>query len=143
MQGIVGNLQKIEPPMKRDLYYTQDHEWIDFQGTIAYIGICHFKLLGFKDIQNVVYEETFGFKKQGEPIAHIFYNDYQVQLHMPVDGKIISLNEELTGGSHAKLLEAAETSAWIAKIIPTQPYERKSLLLPSQYRMNGKSNYAK
>jgi len=39
---------------KRDLYYTNDHEWIDFQGTIAYTGICLFKLLGFKEIPLVL-----------------------------------------------------------------------------------------
>jgi len=39
---------------KKDLYYTNDHEWIDFQGTIAYTGICLFKLLGFKEIPLVL-----------------------------------------------------------------------------------------
>ena len=41
------------------------------------------------------------------------------------------------------LLHYPENNGWIAMIIPAQPYERKDLLLPQQYQMNGKSKYAK
>jgi len=29
-------------------FYTRDHEWISFQDTQAYTGICSFKLLAIK-----------------------------------------------------------------------------------------------
>ena len=127
----------------KDLYYTNDHEWIDFKGTVAYTGICSFKLTGFKEIQQVSFGETGGFKKQGDVIATIKYNDYQIDAHMPVDGKVVQMNELLVSGNPNILLQSAETSGWIALIIPSQPYERKKLLLPGQYQMNGKSKYAK
>ncbi len=127
----------------RDLYYTKDHEWVDFKGTIAYTGVCSFKLLGFKEIQKITFTKSFGFKKQGEVIATIQYKDYQVEAHMPVDGKLQQLNETLMAGNKNMLLEFAESSGWIALIIPSQPYERKELLLPRQYRMNGNGKYAK
>jgi glycine cleavage system H protein len=127
----------------RDLYYTKDHEWVDFKGTIAYTGVCSFKLLGFKEIQKITFTKSFGFKKQGEVIATIQYKDYRVEAHMPVDGKLQQLNETLIAGNNNMLLEYAESSGWIALIIPSQPYERKELLLPRQYRMNGKGKYAK
>lgn len=41
------------------------------------------------------------------------------------------------------LLRQPENNGWIALIVPSQPYERKDLLLPKQYQMNGKNKYAK
>ncbi|MFC0773771.1 glycine cleavage system protein H [Terrimonas alba] len=129
---------KTEQPAKKDLYYTKDHEWIDFQGTIAYVGICGFKLLGFKEIQQLTFNEPAGFKKQGEVLATIRYNDYQIEAHMPVDGKVLEINNSLGSGNVNMLIAQPEGSGWIAKIIPAQPYERKDLLMPKEYQMNGK-----
>jgi glycine cleavage system H protein len=128
---------------KPDLYYTKDHEWIDFQGTVAYTGVCSFKLLGFREIQQIIFYESTGFKKRGEVIATIKFNDYQVEAHMPVDGKLVQVNETLVTGNQNILLQYPENTGWIAKIIPSQPYERKDLLLPKQYQMNGKDKYAR
>jgi glycine cleavage system H protein len=128
---------------KKEKYYTTDHEWIDFQGTVAYIGICKFKLIGFKQIQEIKFTEPSGFKKKGEVIASVKYNDYLIEVHMPVDGKVLQANEKLVTENPNILLDCAESSAWIALITPSQPHERKELLSPKQYQMNGKSKYAK
>ena len=127
----------------KDRYYTKDHEWIDFQGYVAYAGICIFKLTGFKQVQEIVFKDPSGFKKQGEIIATLRYNDYLIEAHIPVDGKVVKFNEKLVSGNPNILLDCAETTGWIALIVPAQPYERKDLLLPKQYQMNGKSKYAK
>lgn len=133
----------IHPSARKDLYYTKDHEWIDFQGTVAYIGICKFKLTGFKQIQEIRFNESLGFKKQDEVIASVKYKDYLIEAHMPVDGKVLHVNEKLVSGNLNILLDCAESSAWIAIIVPSLPHERKNLLLPKQYQMNSKSKYAK
>lgn len=64
----------VQQPAKKDQYYTKDHEWIHFQGTVAHIGICGFKLTGFKQIQEIKFIEPSGFKKQGEVVATIRYH---------------------------------------------------------------------
>ena len=127
----------------KDLYYTKDHEWIDFQGSVAYVGISHFKLIGFKEIQELIFIDPTGFKQKGESIAAIKYNDYQVEVTMPVDGKMVKVNTDLLYGNQNLLLNHAETIGWVALIAPSQPFERNDLLLPKQYQMNGKSKYAK
>ena len=127
----------------RDLYFTKDHEWIDFRGSVACTGICGFKLLGFKQVQQIIFREPSGFKKKGEVIASIRYDEYQIEAHMPIDGKILEVNEELLSGNPGILLLYPETSGWIAMINPARPYERKDLLLPKEYRLNGKDKYAK
>ena len=119
----------------RDIYYTGDHEWIDFQGTVAYVGVCHFKLTGFREIDSLKVNEAGGFKQKGESIATVCYKEYRIDVNMPVDGKIIAVNEALLDGPQNLLLNA-ETSGWIVKIIPREPYERKELVMPDRYRMN-------
>lgn len=131
-----------EKPADKDLYYTHDHEWIEFQGSVAYIGICSFKLTGFKEIQEIKFKETSGLKKQGEVITTIRYNDYEIEVHMPVDGRLVEVNEKLINGDQNYLLKNPENSGWIALIVPSQPEERKDLLLTGQYLANFKSNYA-
>lgn len=128
---------------KKDLYYTKDHEWINFQGSVAYIGICKFKLTGFKQIQEINFNEPSGFKKQGEVVATVRYSDYLIEAHMPVDGKVLQVNEKLVSENPNILMDCAETSAWLALIVPSLPQERKDLLLPKQYQKSGKSKYAK
>ena len=93
---------------KKELYYTKDHEWIDFQGLVAFVGVCSFKLLGFNQIQQIVFANYPDFKKQGEVIATINYKDCKIQVNMPVDGKIIDLNKKLLTGKPNILLQAAE-----------------------------------
>ena len=83
------------------------------------------------------------FKKQGELIATIRYNDYLVALHMPVDGNVLTINEKLVVGNPNILLDAAESSAWMAIIEPAVPEERNHLLSPNQYQASYKSKYRK
>jgi len=128
--------------LKKDLYYTRDHEWIEFRGTIAYAGVCAFKLKGINAIQRIKFSEISGLKEQGELIAAIYYDDYEILFHMPVRGRVTNINELILTNNNL-LLEQPESNGWIAFIVPAQPYERKDLLLPEQYRMNGKSKYAK
>ena len=133
---------KLEKAINKDLYYTNDHEWISFQGTIAYVGVCSFKLTGFKEIHEISVTETNGFLKKGEIVAVVTYNDYRVEIAMPVDGKLQQYNEALAANKNI-LIEQSEGNGWIALIIPSMPYERKGLLLPKEYQLNGKSKYAK
>lgn len=127
--------------VKRDLYYTDDHEWIDYQGSVAYVGICEFKLKGIKQVHQMLFPEMQGVMKKGEVIATIHYEDYKISIHMPVDGKIVSINEALLPEGNNLLLTQPENNGWVALIVPSQPYERKGLLQPEQYRILTKRKF--
>ncbi|HWB27639.1 MAG TPA: hypothetical protein VG738_19315 [Chitinophagaceae bacterium] len=126
-----------------DFFYTADHEWINFKGSIAYVGICSFKLTGFREIHSITFQKSSGFLKAEEVIATISYNDYRIEAHMPVDGKILQLNKTLLSEGKNILVKQPENSGWIAVITPAQPYERKGLLLPKTYQLNLKRRHAK
>jgi glycine cleavage system H protein len=120
----------------RNLYYSTDHEWIDFQGSVAYVGVCCFKLTGIKTVQQFIFKETGGFHRQGTTIATIQYDDYEITVNMPVNGEIIQVNEVLATDTQDTLLQNAESDGWIALIVPARPDEKKNLLPPDQYRLN-------
>ncbi len=121
--------------IKRDLYFTNDHEWIDFQGSAAYIGVCNFKLSGIKEIQQIEFKEYSNPLKQGEVVANIQFDDYRIPVHMPIDGKIIRLNDHLLTGDENLLLRQPENNGWIALIAPSKLHERKGLLRPEEYKL--------
>jgi glycine cleavage system H protein len=126
---------------EKDLYYTNDHEWIDFQGSVAYVGVCGFKLKGILHVEQITFSTSEGIKKQGEVIATVQYDDYQIPVHMPVDGKVISLNDAITQGSSDILLQQPENNGWIALIVPDKPYERHGLMLREQYKLYVKRRF--
>lgn len=126
---------------KRDLYYTKDYEWIDFQGSVAYMGVCQFKLSGFKEVHQFEFLTTEGYYEKGDVIAVIRYTDYSIEAHMPVDGRIIQLNQALQEGDGHLLLQHAEDSGWIALMIPSRPDQKNELLLPKQYQMKIAGKY--
>ena len=132
-----------ESSKNKDLYFTNDHEWIDFRGTVAYVGVCSFKLSGFKTIHKISFDPRLGSKRRGEVIATVRYNENLITVRMPVDGKVIEINDELLSGNQDVLVQYPLSRGWIALIVPDQPFERKNLVQSSQYRMKTKNYYAK
>lgn len=118
---------------KRELYYTNDHEWIDFQGSVAYVGVCRFKLKGIREVEQIVFAANEGMKERGERIVAIQYDDYEVEVRMPVNGKVISINEALLSGDRKILLEQPEYNGWVALIAPEKIQERTGLMTQEQY----------
>lgn len=127
----------------KGLYYTNDHEWIRMEGPVAYIGICSFKLTGFRNIEQIVFYDLTGFKKRGDKIASIRYKDYRIIAHMPVDAEILEVNNNLISGNPNILLQQPESNGWISLIKPARTDERNGLLLPKEYLLNNKSINAK
>jgi glycine cleavage system H protein len=123
-------------PANKNLFYTNDHEWIDFQGSVAYVGVCSFKLSGIREIHHVIFSENPDLIDQGEAIACIQYDDYRILVHMPVVGKIISFNDVLITGDKSILLQQPEDNGWIALIVPAQYKESTGLQSPEDYKLS-------
>ena len=96
--------------------------------------MCRFKLTGFREVQQLIVKEPLGFKAKGQIIATIRYNDYLVDARMPVDGKVVQLNDLLLAGDYSILLQQPEHNGWIALVIPAEPKEREQLLSPEEYK---------
>lgn len=116
-----------------DTYYTRDHEWIQYKGALAITGVSGFKLTGIKEVHKFVIYEPLGLKKQGEKIAAIHYNDYRIEVFMPVSGLILEINGELIKGNPGIIVQEPESRGWVACIKPLRSEERDRLLLPEVY----------
>jgi glycine cleavage system H protein len=125
---------------RRDIYYTNGHDWIDFQGSIAYIGAGMAKLKKIPEVLQLEVVDNAGVARRGEVVMRIECEGATIPVHMPVDGKIISINEILLEGNYKLLVEQPENKGWVALIVPTKPYERTGLMQPEQYKHFMKQN---
>ncbi|MBS1603089.1 MAG: hypothetical protein JST42_10515 [Bacteroidetes bacterium] len=119
--------------IKRDLYCTTSHEWIDFHDIEAFIGITGYRLRDVKDIKSVEFVRVYGFKKRGDVLANIQYNSGRFQVRMPVDGNITRINNAGLLVSQNLLLTRPDTDGWLAKILVSQPCLRKGLIPIQDY----------
>ncbi len=119
--------------LKRELYYTASHEWIEFHDIEAFVGITNYRLTGVKQIKRIEFVRLYGFKKKGEVLANIQFDSRRIQVHMPVNGNIISINDVDLLVSQDLLLNYPETEGWLVKILVGQSCQRGNLLSHEQY----------
>ena len=119
--------------LKRDLYCTSTHEWIEFNNNEAFIGVTNFRLLGVKQIKKIEFVKIYGFKKRGEVLANIQFDNRRVEVHMPVDGSIICIKDTNLPANQNLLLNQPETKGWLAKILISLPCQRKGLIPYEEY----------
>ena len=123
----------------RYFYYTTSHEWIHILDTEAYIGVSQFRLANAKQIKKITFHKIYGIKKKGEVLATIWYDYQKISVHMPVDGKIIMLNDVHLLVNQKLLLSDAEKDGWIVKIRFDQPLQTEGLLSRKQYALKSKT----
>ena len=123
------------------MYYTKNHEWIDFRGTCAYVGVSNFKLIDFGEIHEVIFNDPINFKIKGEIIAWIRYKDYKIEILMPVTGSIIQINKIFSNKNQKSTAAHLEKSGWIFSIIPSNSYDRNDLIPIGEYVSMLKNEY--
>lgn len=121
----------LSPPII--MYYTTEHEWIEYSGHNALVGICKAKLSGANQIRSVAFCHDRSNLERGAVIATFYYGRSSFEVYMPVDGKVTDINEKLLDNPSLLLNDEAE-STWILKIIPNAPYKREGLLQAHQYK---------
>jgi len=119
--------------LKRDVYYTPSHEWVDFRNTEAFIGITNFRTAGVRQIKKVQFVRVYGPKKKGDVLANLQFDNRRFQVHMPVDGSIICINDTNLLVNENLLLSKPEKEGWLVKILVSQPCPRQGLIPFEQY----------
>ena len=120
-----------------NLKYSKEHEWVRIEeGNIAYVGITHFAQ---GELGELVYVEV---ETVGETITKddVFGTVEAVKttsdLFMPVSGKILEFNPELSedeGDNPTLINEDAYGKGWVIKIEMTSPEELDSLMDAKAY----------
>ena len=107
------------------LKYTEDHEWVMFDGDVATVGITD---IVFVDITTV--GETLA---KGEKFGDIEAVKTVAEAYMPMSGEVLELNEELEGAPEL-VNSDPYGQGWMIKIKCSDLSEFDKLLSAVQYK---------
>lgn len=124
------NMSTISRPR---IHFTKDHEWIDFNGTVGFIGLSAFKLAGIKKIDNVKWFNNKGSIEKGTLIANLYSGDEIIPVNAPVKCKFLGPNIRLNNNLDL-ILESPQDRGWIFFITPSKFQDREGLLQPEDYQ---------
>ncbi len=117
--------------VKKDLYYTEDHEWVSVEGNVATIGITDFAQHALGDIVYVELPEVDEVFEAADEFAVIESVKAASDAYMPIGGKIIEVNEELE--DEPGLLNEDAYANWIVKIDFDEDSELEKLMNAEAY----------
>ena len=79
----------------RELKYTDTHEWLKVENGTAKVGITYYAQEQLGDIVFVELPQVEDEFPKGEPFGVVESVKAVSDLHMPVEGKVINVNEQL------------------------------------------------
>jgi len=115
----------------KDLYYTKDHEWLKVEGDEAYIGLTDFAQDSLGDIVYVELPEVDDEFSKEDAFAAVESVKAASDVFMPVDGKIVEVNEALL--DEPGLINEDPYENWIAKIEIADKSQLDELLAADEY----------
>jgi len=115
----------------KDLYYTKDHEWLKVEGDEAYIGLSDFAQDSLGDIVYVELPEVDDEFNKDDAFAAVESVKAASDVYMPVDGKIIEVNEALL--DEPNLLNDDPYKNWIVKIELSDKSQLEELMSGDDY----------
>ena len=115
-----------------NLKYTSEHEWIKIDGNIATIGITDFAQSELGDIIFLEFPETNESFSEGDVFGTIEAVKTVSDLFMPIDGKIIEVNEDLNDEPESVNTNPYD-KGWMVKIELSESYDSDSLLDSKSY----------
>ena len=119
-----------------NLFYTEEHEWVLFEGNTATIGITDFAQ---EQLDELVYVEVDTVGEQldrNEVFGTVEAVKTTSDLFMPVAGRVIEFNsalDENDGDNPTLVNEDAYGRGWIVKVELDDPEDREGLLDAEAY----------
>lgn len=115
----------------KDLYYTNDHEWVKVEGGEAYIGITDFAQHNLGDIVYVELPEIDDEFEKEEAFSAVESVKAASDIYLPIDGKVIEVNEVLI--DDPALLNSDPYDNWIAKVEISDKSQIDELMTSEEY----------
>ena len=114
------------------LKYSESHEWVKVEGTVAYVGVSDFAQKEMGDITYVDMPEEGDDVLAGEEFGALESVKASSELISPVSGTVVAVNAELEDAPE-KVNEDAY-GAWIIKVEMSNPGELDALLDAAGYK---------
>lgn len=115
------------------LKYTNDHEWINIEGSQAYVGITDYAQSQLGDVIFVEVNTVGETLEKGQSLGTIEAVKTVSDIYMPVDGKILEFNQKIE--NQADLINKDPYGeGWIVRIEIINPQQLDELLDDNQYK---------
>jgi len=111
--------------------YSEDHEWVNVDGEVAYIGITDYAQSNLGDIVFFELPEEGTVIEAGDVLSSVDSVKAASEIYSPISGTIVKVNEELAD-SPEKVNENPY-EAWIAAIEIKSAAEIDALMDMAQY----------
>ena len=117
-----------------DMKYTENDEWIKFEGNTGTIGITDYAQEQLSDIVFVeIIAEQDETLQKGDACATVEFVKAAADVYMPVSGKIIAVNDEDLPDTPELINTDPYGEAWMLKIELNDPTELDGLLDADAY----------
>ena len=114
------------------LKYTEDHEWIRDDGGVFVVGITQYAAEQLGDVACVELPETDVEVEEGEEVATVESVEAASEVHAPVGGIIVEVNEAL-GEQPGLINESPYNDGWLFQLEDIDPEELDDLLDATEY----------
>jgi len=99
----------------KDLYYTEDHEWVKVEEGIAIIGITDYAVKELGEIVFIEYPTINTEIGQGDEFGAVESVKTVSSLYAPIAGKVIEINKELEN-SPEMVNDSPYGDGWLVKV---------------------------
>lgn len=124
---------KIPTLSRPKMHFTSDHEWINYNGTIGYVGISTFKLKGVEKIESIKWHRQHGTVAQGVLVAEIYTENHNIAIHAPISCVILGPNPKFSSNLDL-ILESPEDNGWVFFLTSLNFGDEAALLSPVEYQ---------
>lgn len=114
-------------------YYTQDHEWLDVDGTTATVGITDYAQGQLGDVVFVELPAAGRTVAQGKEAAVVESVKAASEVYAPVSGTVVEANAALEGAPDL-VNSAAEGEGWFFKLTLSDPSQLEGLMDEAAYK---------
>lgn len=115
----------------KGLIYAEDHEWVKVEGNEAYIGVSDYAQDSLGDIVYVELPEIDDEIDQDESFSAVESVKAAADIYMPIDGKVIDINEDLLDSP--ELLNDDPYESWMIKVEITDKSQIDELMTSEEY----------
>jgi len=118
--------------VKKDLYYTKEHEWAKIDGKVATVGITDHAQESLGELTFVESPQLNKIVKVHDELAVVESSKAASDVYAPVSGKVIEVNNILE--TKPELInDDCYGDGWICKIEMSSPADTKQLMSAQQY----------
>lgn len=117
--------------VKKDLFYSNDHEWVRVEGEKAYIGITDHAQHSLGEIVYVEMPEIGDELNTGDVFGVIESVKAASDSYVPVSGKVIEINETLSDSP--QLINEDPYGSWILVVEMSNKSDLDNLMNAEQY----------